>query len=131
MNLAPSQWLLAGALLAVGIVHLVPMIGVLSAAYLHRLYGVSANSDATTVLLLRHRAVLFGLLGVLLCLAAFRPHWHFGGALVGLASMLSFVGLAAGPTPHAPPIRRVVQIDIGLSGLLLISLAATYLGAGA
>lgn len=127
MILSPSQWLLAVALLLTGIVHLIPLLGVRSASRLHHLYGVPLDTDATTILLLRHRAVLFGLLGVILCAAALRPNWHLGGALIGLVSMLSFMLLAKADARLATPIRRVVQIDAGLSGLLLVSLAAIHL----
>ena len=50
------------ALLIAGAIHLLPLSGVTGAAALERLYGVAVDSP-DLALLLRHRAVLFGLLG--------------------------------------------------------------------
>ena len=58
-------------LLVVAVIHLLPVPGVLGAEQLATLYGVPL-ADPNLVILMRHRAVLFGLLGVLFALAYFR-----------------------------------------------------------
>lgn len=63
------------ALLLAGAIHLIPLIGVLGAEHLARLYGV-APSDPNTLILLRHRAVLFGIVGGLCMMAAFKPGYQ-------------------------------------------------------
>ena len=50
--------------------NLLPALGVISAARLEALYGVPI-ADANLVVLMRHRAVLLGIVGALLAGAAF------------------------------------------------------------
>jgi hypothetical protein len=59
------KYISVAALLIAGIIHLLPIPGVLGAAKLGRLYGITV-SDPNTAILLQHRAVLFGVLGVLM-----------------------------------------------------------------
>ena len=64
--------IVAVSLLIAGIIHLLPLTGVLCAAQLERLYGLPFGQP-DLLILMRHRALLFGLLGGLLVAAAFRP----------------------------------------------------------
>ena len=60
---------IAAALFAIpGLINLYPLVGVLGAKQLESLYGVDVAAP-DLALLLRHRAVLFGLLGALLLAA--------------------------------------------------------------
>lgn len=114
-----SQWGLCMALLAVGLVHLLPVSGVLGAGRLNALYGVD-SADPNLLLLLRHRAVLFGLIGGGLIMAAFVPDLRIFAALVALISMLSFIALAG--ADRTPQIVRVIQIDWVLTAVLGLAL---------
>lgn len=119
-----AELALTGALLLAALIHLAPAIGVLSAQKLHALYGV--NPDATTILLLRHRALLFAVIGSGLLVAVFVPGWRVAASAVALLCMLSFIVLAAG-APHGVAIQRVVRIDIAVSAVLGIALAIRLL----
>ena len=99
----------------VGIVHLVPATGVRSAR-LAALYGVAADGDVAV--LLRHRAVLFGVLGAACLAAAVRPEWQAPVLIAALVSTGSFVGLAR----SSPGLRRILGIDAALSVLLIAAL---------
>lgn len=99
------------ALLIAGAIHLLPLSGVIGAAALERLYGVAVDSP-DLALLLRHRAVLFGLLGGFLVVAAFRSAWRLAGLLAGLASVLAFLLLAWLEPGWGEAIRRVVIADL-------------------
>ena len=119
--------LLAFALLAVGLLHLYPALGALGVARLAALYEVPL-ADAGLVLLLRHRAVLFGLLGVLLLLAAWRSRWRDAATAVALVSMLSFVVLAWPVEAQRAALARVFWADLVGSVLLAAAWGAARVG---
>ena len=110
--------LVRGVLLLVGVVHLLPLAGVLGSGALARLYGLQVE-DPNLLWLLRHRALLFGLLGALLVVAAFRAPWQ--GPALGAAwvSVLGFVALA--PAQALPALQRVWWIDVALLPLLALA----------
>ncbi len=118
--------LVTTCLLIVGLIHLMPLAGVLGAERLAGLYGLPARllEDPNLVILMRHRAVLFGLLGGFLLLAAFRPNLQAIALVMGVASVLSFLGLAWIAGPHHAPFGGVVTAD-------LIALLALIVGGGA
>ena len=97
------------ALLIVGAIHLLPLAGVLGAEGLNQLYGVDA-AEPNLAVLLRHRAVLFGLLGGFFVLAAFRPALQGLALLAGVVSVASFLALAWGAGVNAQ-LGRVVTAD--------------------
>lgn len=123
-----SQRVTAAALVIAAVIHLLPLTGVLGGARLEALYGVTVT-DTTTLLLLRHRAVLFGMLGVALGIAAFRPAWHVAACLSALVSVLSFLALAASGVALTPPVARVVLVDRVAAAVLVVGLAAAVAGA--
>ncbi len=106
--------------LLVGLINVTPVIGVLGAAQLETLYG-QPFADRGLLLLMRHRAVLFGLLGALLILAAFRPPLRTAATAAGLLSMASFCLLALPLEVHDQTVQRVFWIDI--IGILLLLFA--------
>jgi hypothetical protein len=89
----PASALGTGLRLLVAGIHLLPSIGAFGPSQLQRLYGVSYASDQTTLLLMRHRAVLFGLLGGLIAASAFRRELRKAGDAMGFASIVSFLVL--------------------------------------
>ena len=102
--------LIAVLLLVAGAIHLLPLVGVLGGERLNALYGIALD-EPNLQILMRHRAVLFGLLGVLLVAAAFTPALR-GAALVGgLVSVLAFLLLAWNATVYNEALRRVVVAD--------------------
>ena len=72
----------------VGLVNLLPVSGVLSANRLQALYGV-AIEDVNFLVLMRHRAVLFGIVGGLLVASV---------ALLGAALLDHLASIGAGAT---------------------------------
>ena len=75
--------------------------------------------DILVLLLMRHRALLFGLLGALLAAAAFKPAWQGLALLAAWGSVLGFVLLA--PTTLLPALQRVWWIDVALLPLLALA----------
>ncbi len=111
----------AALLVAVGVIHLIPVVGVLSEQRLESLYGVTIDGG-DLLILMRHRAVLFGIVGGLLLAAVWRRSLLGVAATAGLVSMLSFVAVAwlQGGTNAA--LDRVVRVDLVASGALLAAL---------
>lgn len=109
---------IGAVLLVVGAVHLLPLLGILGASRLEQLYGLR-NEDPNMLLLMRHRALLFGLLGALLVTAAFRPAWQGLALLAAWGSVLGFVLLA--PPALLPALQRVWWIDVALLPLLALA----------
>jgi hypothetical protein len=71
---------------------------------------------------LRHRAVLFGLLGGFLVLAAFRPALQPLALLAGWISVLSFLALAGSVGGYNAQLTRVFNADlIALVALVIAS----------
>ena len=112
--------LIALALAAVGIVHLVPASGLFGNAALAKLYGVAIASPDLEILM-RHRAVLFGIVGCLLVAAAFVPRLQLVALLAGLISITSFLLIAGTVGDYGPAIARVVRVDIAALVALLVA----------
>lgn len=112
-KIAPLALLLAGA------IHLIPLLGVFGAAPLASLYGTTP-SDPNTLILLRHRAVLFGIVGGVCMAAAFKPRYQWLGLTVGAVSVLSFLLLAWSTGGFNTHLQHVVVAD----GLALACLVA-------
>lgn len=99
------------ALLVAGLIHLLPIPGVMGASTLARLYGIEAN-DPNTAILLQHRALLFGVLGVLM-LGAVGLHWlRVTALIIGLFSAASFIVIAMAVGGYNSAIGRVVFADV-------------------
>lgn len=93
------------------VVHLLPTWGVLSNSNVEQLYGVAVEGNDLQ-LLMRHRAVMFGILGVLSLVALFRPALRTVALATAFASLAAFLLLAWLITPHGPEVARVVRIDV-------------------
>ncbi len=115
-----KAWILSGALALAGLIHLMPLAGVLGGERLAQLYGLRVD-DPNLALLLRHRAVLFGLLGALMVTAAWRPAWQGLALAAGLVSTAAFLALAVG-SPLNAALQRVWWADV--VALLALLLAA-------
>jgi len=109
------------ALLVAGLIHLLPVPGVMGADTLTRLYGIEVN-DPNTAILLQHRALLFGVLGVLMLSAVALPWLRVTALSVGLFSAASFIFIAMAVGGYNPAICRVVFADVVASVLLAAGL---------
>jgi hypothetical protein len=98
-------------LVIVGVIHVLPLSGVLSAEQLTALYGLSFQ-EPNLEILMRHRAVLFGLLGVFLIYAAFKPTLQPLAFIAGFISILSFIGLAWSVGDYNEAVQKVVVADV-------------------
>jgi hypothetical protein len=108
-----------------GIIHLLPLPGLLGATYLERLYGVAVE-DPNLLILMRHRAVMFGLVGLLLVAAAFKADLRGLAYAAGLASATSFLAIAYGVGGYNALIGRVVVADVVATACLLVAIGIDW-----
>ena len=102
-----------------GVIHLVPLVGVLGATKLSAMYGIDV-SDPTLAILMRHRAVLFGVLGAFLVVAAFVPAYQVPALVMGSVSAAAFVAIAWTTHGASSAITTIVRGDlVALAGLAL------------
>lgn len=112
--------IVAGLVLAAAI-HLVPASGLFGAAALERLYGLDLRAPGL-LLLMQHRALLFGLLGLALLGAIFIRLWRTPVLLAGLISAAGFLLLA--PAALSPALQRVYTGDVVAFAALVLALVA-------
>jgi hypothetical protein len=105
------RYLVSAMLLVAGVIHLLPLSGALGSEPLAALYGVSFG-EPNVEILMRHRAVLFGLLGAYLVVAAFKPAYQPSAFIGGLVSVISFLVFARSVGGYNPEIARVFSADI-------------------
>ena len=98
-------------LVIAGIIHVLPLAGVAGSQRLAALYGLDF-SDPNLAILMRHRAVLFGLLGVFLIYAAFKPSQQPVAFAAGLVSAASFLWLAWSTGGYNSLVAKVVAADV-------------------
>ena len=114
------QKTISALLIVVGVIHLLPIVGVLSSGRLFSLYAVFIE-EPNLEILMRHRAVLFGLLGSFLIYAAFKPELQLMAIIAGFISVLSFIFLAWSVGGYNDAIGRVVIADLVATALLFIA----------
>lgn len=110
-------------LVVIAIIHLLPLAGVLGSERLAGLYGLSFD-EPNLAILMRHRAVLFGILGVFFLVAAIRPALQSVAFVVAFVSIVSFLCLAWSTGGYNDRIGRVVTADIIALVCLAIAIVA-------
>lgn len=117
------RYVVSAMLIVVGLIHLLPLSGALGADRLSALYGMPFD-EPNLAILMRHRAVLFGLLGLFLLYAAFRPALQPLALVAGFASVASFLWISWSVGGYNAAIARVFAAD-------LVALACLAVAAGA
>jgi hypothetical protein len=117
------KYLVPAMLLVAAVIHLLPVSGVLGPERLASLYGLRFD-EPNLAILMRHRAVLFGLLGVFLLFAAFRQGWQTVGYVAAFVSVVSFLWLAYSTGGYSSYIARVVTMDWIALACLVVGVAA-------
>lgn len=112
---------ITGLFLIVGLINFIPVIGVISAEQLTRLYGITL-SDNNLIILLQHRALLFGIIGAFIIYAAFHPNLQPIAFIAGFISMLGFILIAWKTGGYNQELAKIITMDIIALVLLLIAL---------
>ncbi|MEZ5572227.1 MAG: hypothetical protein R3E64_09395 [Halioglobus sp.] len=113
-------------LVVVGLINFVPVMGVLSAQKLESAYSVAIAGNDMAILL-RHRALLFGILGAFILFSAFSPLHQNAAMIMAGVSMVGFAILALGTGGYNEAIGKVLFIDI-LGIVFLIAAAVLKYG---
>jgi hypothetical protein len=115
-------------LLVVALIHLLPLSGVFGTTRLTALYGIPFD-EPNLAILMRHRAILFGLLGAFLVFAAFRPDFQVAAFAAGFVSVVSFLYLAWSGGSYNAQIGRVFTADVIALVCLVVGAAAYFYSA--
>ena len=120
-----TERVITGLMLIVAIIHLLPLVGVLGVERINALYATSI-SDPTLEILMRHRAVMFGILGGIFAYAAFIPSVQplaFFAAVVSVASFFWLVFSVGNPTGA---LTSIVVADI-VAAIALVGAIVLFL----
>lgn len=117
------RYVVSAMLIVVGVIHLMPLSGALGSERLAALYGLSFDQPDLAILM-RHRAILFGLLGAFLLLAAFRTELQTIALVAGFVSVASFLYIAWSTGNNNAQLGRVVAADVVALACLVIGAVA-------
>ncbi|TDR23568.1 phosphopantetheine adenylyltransferase [Marinicella litoralis] len=106
-------------LFVIGLINFLPLIGLLSTAQLSQAYGVVINNNELEVLM-RHRALLFGIMGGFVFCALFKPQLRTAALVMTGISMVGFLFLVWSVGEVNDALMKVTMVDIlGILCLLL------------
>jgi len=107
-------------LLLVGVINFLPIIGVLSLDKINHAYGLNV-ADNNLAILLRHRALLFGIVGGFIIYSVFNPHFQWAAIIMAAISMLGYLYLFWSIGDANNELLKVAKADV--IGLVLLALA--------
>ena len=98
-------------LLITGLINFLPVIGVLSSDQINGLYGLEID-NRDLMILLRHRALLFGVIGGFVIYSAFKRQYQLASILMMLVSMFGFLVILylEGSSNYA--LAKIALIDV-------------------
>jgi hypothetical protein len=117
---AKMKIIVSSVLFIVAVIHLLPVVRVLGSDSLTRLYGITV-SESNTEILLRHRAVLFAIIGLFLLISVFKSDYQPIAISIGLISVASFLMLTWSIEGLNSEISRVVKFDWVALVLLIVA----------
>ena len=97
-------------LLIVGIINFLPVLGVVSADRLAHAYGIDLFGN-DLVILLRHRAILFGVLGGFIIYSVFVPAYQPPAMVMAAVAMVGYVVLMHSVGNYNQELYRVMLVD--------------------
>ena len=107
-------------LVIVGLINFAPVVGVLAAQKMESAYSISLQSIELQILM-RHRALLFGILGGFILFSAFNPQYQPAAIVMAAFSMIGFAFLVLGAGDYNQEIKKVLIVDV--VGIVFLSIA--------
>jgi len=117
--------IVAICLFIIGLINFLPLLGILSVGKLEHAYGISITSSDLEILM-RHRALLFGILGGFIMASAFRQVLQGAAIIMAAISMMGFILLTYLVGGINSEISNVVLIDWFACILLLVAAGLKY-----
>ncbi len=106
-------------LFIVGVINFLPVVGALSAAKLSQAYSIDLL-DNNLVILMRHRALLFGVIGGFILYSVFVPSYQCAAMVMAAISMFGYLYLVWAVGGANESILKVAMIDVfGIACLVL------------
>ena len=112
-------------LIIVGLINFIPVIGVLSSQRLEGAYSITLLSN-DLIILMRHRALLFGVLGGFVLYSAFVKSYQGAAMLMAGISMIGFALLVFFVGEYNESIFNVLIADLVGVTILLIAVILKY-----
>ena len=120
------ECIFSGLLLVVAVIHLLPISGFFGVVRLASLYGITIT-NADLEILMRHRAMLFGVLGAFFAYAAFNPAVQPIAFIVAFVSLASFFYLSFSVGDFNDSIRKVVIADVVALSCLCVAILLYFI----
>jgi len=113
-------------LVLVGLINLIPVLGVFSASQMAQTYAI--DIDTTDLeLLMRHRALLFGIIGGFVLVAVIKPSYRPPAMMMAGVSMSGFMVLTLMLTGINDALYKIFWADVlGLGCLLVAVILSLY-----
>lgn len=108
-------------LFVVGVINFLPVLGVVSAARLSKAYAIEFDGN-DMVILMRHRALLFGIVGGFILYSVFVPGYQTPAMVMAAVAMLGYVVIMWRVGEYNASLQKVMVVDI--VGILCLSGAA-------
>ena len=108
-------------LVIVGLINFVPVMGAFSTQKLENSYSISLVSN-DLIILMKHRALLFGILGGFILYSAFFPSFQTVAMIMAGVSMVGFALLVYSVGGYNASIFKVLIADI--IGIVFLAIAA-------
>lgn len=111
------------SLLIVGIINFLPIVGIFGIKSLESAYQIKLSSS-DLLILMQHRAVLFGLLGGFIIFSCFNAHYQAAAMLMAAISMIAYAALVHINGTENQAILKVLYLDyIGLFFLAVATIS--------
>jgi hypothetical protein len=107
-------------LLVVGIINFIPVFGIISSLKISQAYSINMASNDINILM-RHRALLFGIIGGFIFYSIYRPKFQPAAMLMAAISMSGFLLILYLEGGYNDALFKVAIVDIcGLVCLLIL-----------
>jgi len=112
-------------LIIIGLINFIPVFGLISAAKITQAYSVELASN-DLVILMRHRALLFGIIGGFILYSAFVPQYQVIAMIMAAVSMVGYLAVMGSVGGYNSSLFKVAVVDIVGIGLLVIVAILKY-----